>query len=548
MLVRRFTAVCLPAWIFLLAAAVSPVARAQSVVLAQPLAASDDLAVVFEQGARLERERNWAAALSHYEDALKQHPERTELHQLATLARAHYDVCRRHNDPAYLSAIRNLSERDALAIYDEVLLKIQTHYVNEPKWRRVLDCGLTTMKVAVTEPTFVSKQMPSVPVERLTALQREIDDLAADRPLNDRRQAYDLARTTAYTLRDHYGLSVQTVLFELTSGATAALDDYSGFLTTSQMDEVFSQIEGNFVGLGVELKTEPEGLSIVSVIQGGPAQVGGIQIGDRVIAVDGKTTADTTPDALADMLRGRDGSQVEVAVRDALGGVRRLHLVRRRVEVPSVEQVKIIDAQNGIGYFKLTSFQKTTNRDVDAALWKLHEQGLRQLIIDLRGNPGGLLKAAVDVADKFVYDGMIVSTRGRSVREDFDHKGEVAGTWRVPLVLLIDHDSASASEILAGAIRDHRRGTVVGEKSYGKGTVQGIFPLSVGNVGIRLTTAKWYTPNGSAIQGSGIVPDIAVRVVNKPADGKPLPPGTDAILEAGLQVARTQTTSRRLAP
>jgi carboxyl-terminal processing protease len=239
---------------------------------------------------------------------------------------------------------------------------------------------------------------------------------------------------------------------------------------------------------------------------------------------------------------------VEVLASDAEGQSRRLRLVRRRVEVPSVEDVKIIDQENGIGFFKLTSFQKTTSRDVDAALWKLHEAGMRHLIMDLRGNPGGLLKAAVDVADKFVMDGLIVATRGRSPREDFDHRGTVAGTWRVPLVVLIDQDSASASEIFAGAIRDHRRGTVVGQKSYGKGSVQGIFPLATANVGVRLTTAKWYTPSGQAISGAGVAPDIAVQVVAKPLEGKKLhQPATedDPIVKAGLQVARTQLTARR---
>ena len=252
-------------------------------------------------------------------------------------------------------------------------------------------------------------------------------------------------------------------------------------------------------------------------------------------------------------------------MRNSQGHSQNLKLSRRRVEIPSVEQVKIVDPAYGTGYFKLTSFQKTTSRDVDAALWKLHEQGMRQLIIDLRGNPGGLLKAAVEVADKFVNDGMIVATRGRSQRENFDHKGEVAGTWRVPLVVLIDRDSASASEILAGAIHDHRRGTVVGEKSYGKGSVQGIFPLATANVGLRLTTAKWYTPSGHAISGQGIKPDIAVAVPKppanaasssqgnlvtalKPTDGAKAASATDPILAAGLQAARTQTSSRRSVP
>jgi carboxyl-terminal processing protease len=548
MLVRRSIAVCHLAWFGSLVLVIVSVGRAQTVTLAQPVAATSDLASVLDHGARLERERNWAAALSHYEDALRQHPGREELQRAATQARAHYDVCRRYNDQAYLAALKSMSERDALAIYDEVLLKIQSHFVHEPPWQRVLDCGLTTVKVAVTEPLFVENQLNSAHLEQLAALEREAGELIGARRVVDRRQALEAAQSAAYALRDRYGLSPKTTLFEITSGAAAALDDYSGFLTSSQMDEVFSQIEGNFVGLGVELRTEPEGLTIVSVITGGPAHTGGIRAGDRVVAVDGKTTREVSPDTMADMLRGREGSQVEVAVQTGQDSARRMRLVRRRVEIPSVDQVKMVDGQYGIGYFKLTSFQKTTSRDVDAALWKLHEQGMRHLIIDLRGNPGGLLKAAVDVADKFVYDGLIVATRGRSPREDFDHRGEIPGTWRVPLVLLVDHDSASASEILAGAIRDHRRGTVVGETSYGKGSVQGIFPLSTSNVGIRLTTAKWYTPNGSAISGAGIQPDIAVRVAAKPTgDGQTVAGGPDAILEAGIQAARTQVSSRRTA-
>src|SRR4029079_12177425 len=261
------------------------------------------------------------------------------------------------------------------------------------------------------------------------------------------------------------------------------------------------------------------------------------------------------------MLRGPEGTKVVVSVKNVNGGLHDLSLTRRRVEIPSVEQVKIVDPASVVGYLKITSFQKTTSRDVDAALWKLNQQGMKQLIIDLRGNPGGLLKASVEVADKFVYDGLIVATRGRSPREDFDHRGEIAGTWRMPLVVLIDHDSSSASEILAGAIRDHHRGTVVGEKSYGKGSVQGIFPLAASNVGIRLTTAKWYTPSGQAISGAGIKPDVAVAkaakdagkdkepgaiCVLKPIDGsKPI--ASDAFLDAALQVARTQTSSRRTA-
>ena len=175
---------------------------------------------------------------------------------------------------------------------------------------------------------------------------------------------------------------------------------------------------------------------------------------------------------------------------------------------------------------------------------------MKSLVIDLRGNPGGLLTSSVDVADKFVDDGVIVSTRGRSAGEDYNYTGHQAGTWRVPLVLLIDGDSASASEIFAGAIRDHRRGTLVGQRSYGKGSVQGIFPLNLAGAGIRLTTAKFYSPNGQAISRVGVTPDIKVQKVAKvgieqaAAIAAAANQADDTTLAAGVQAARRQIAKR----
>ena len=541
-------------WLLLLpmALAAAPTAFAQFVELAQPVPVTDDLATVFEKGSRLESERKWAEALSFYENALRQHPGRTDLQERVSLSRAHYDVSRRYGDATYTAALEQLHNQSALAIYDEVLIKIHANFVAAPRWQQIVNSGLTNLEVALSEPAFAQRYLTSLSAEQLGSLQREVRQWSAPKSLDQRHEALDHVQALSRALEQRFGLAGQAVVMEFASGATGALDEYSGFLTGGQIEEVFSQIEGNFVGLGIELKTEPGGLLIINVIPTGPAALGGIKPSDRIVEVDRKTTGDASPDALADMLKGLEGSQVEVVVQSADGGTRRLRLTRRRVEVPSVTDVKMIDTQQGIGYFKLQSFQKTTSRDVDAALWKLHDEGMRHLVIDLRGNPGGLLKAAVDVADKFVMDGLIVSTKGRSPRENFDHRGQIAGTWRVPLVVLIDHDTASASEILAGAIRDHRRGTVVGIKSYGKGSVQGIFPLAAANVGVRLTTAKWYTPLGQAISGAGVTPDVvvkgaAVTTVNRLIDGseKPSSPTEDVILAAGLQLARNQLTARR---
>ena len=165
---------------------------------------------------------------------------------------------------------------------------------------------------------------------------------------------------------------------------------------------------------------------------------------------------------------------------------------------------------------------------------------MRSLIVDVRGNPGGLLNSAVDISDRFISSGVIVSTRGRNPLEDFVHRAKTAGTWRVPLVVLIDENSASASEIFAAAVADHQRGIVVGEQSYGKGSVQGIFPLNVGGGGVRLTTAKFYSPDGSPISQVGVSPAVPVQEVARPAVEREQPASSkqvDDILRVGVSVA-----------
>ncbi len=177
----------------------------------------------------------------------------------------------------------------------------------------------------------------------------------------------------------------------------------------------------------------------------------------------------------------------------------------------SIPTAKIIDSSNGIGYIRMTGFQKNTTEELDAALLSLNREGMQALIWDLRGNPGGLLPAAVEVLDRFLEEGVIVSTKGRTSDQDWTYSAQRPGTWNVPLVLLVDGDSASASEIVAGAIRDHHRGTVVGRKTYGKWSVQSIMPCRARS-GLRLTTAKFYSPNGQNYGKIGVEPDVPVSL------------------------------------
>jgi carboxyl-terminal processing protease len=332
-----------------------------------------------------------------------------------------------------------------------------------------------------------------------------------------RQNNFDFAVAVAKGLYQDLAIPTQATMFEFLNGATTSLDPYSAFLTGDQYADVMSQIDGNFVGLGVEIRPKKDSLQIMSVIPNGPAEKSGLLRGDFINSIEGKLVKEIGGEAAADLLKGPDGSMIGLEI-NRNGKPIPFRIFRERVDIPSVQDVSIIDRQNGIGMIKLVNFQKTTASDFEKAMWRLHETGMKSLIVDVRGNPGGLLTAAVDVADLFVTNGVLVSTKGRNPREDFIHQARVQGTWNnLPVTVLIDRDSASASEIFAGAISDLRRGTIVGETSYGKGSVQGIFPLQTARGGIRLTTAKFYSPSGTAISDRGVEPDIMVQTTMRPS-------------------------------
>ncbi|HWB09481.1 MAG TPA: S41 family peptidase [Pirellulales bacterium] len=503
-------------------------------------AGESELAELLNRAQRLESERRWGEALTIYEDGHRQFPAARHLEQRLQLCRIHYDLARRYTDRTFRDTVAGLSHRQAVDLYSDVLLKIQAHYVDTPDWRRLAEFGNTSLLVALADPLFVEANLPGVSSAQVERVRRDLPARVSTAHVNNRHAAIELASTAARLCRDELGLVEAATLHEYVCGATNSLDPYSAFLTSSQLNEVYSQIEGNFVGLGVELKSDKGALLIVKVIPGSPAQQSGILPGDRIVAVEGRSTSDLSTDQAANMLQGKEGSIVNVTVATAGQQQRLLRVRREHVEVPSIDEARLIDESYGVAYVKLTCFQKTTTRDLDAALWRLHRQGMKSLIIDLRGNPGGLLNTAVEVVDKFVDRGTIVSTRGRSRQEDYNYTAREPGTWRVPLVVLIDGDSASASEIFAGAIRDFRRGRIVGATSYGKGSVQGIFPLNLANSGLRLTTAKFYSPKGYPYSGVGVKPDVPVphRVARPNFDDPEQSAVGDDALELATREAR----------
>ena len=489
----------------------------------------------------LVHEGRWADVVGICETAARKGTLAPSLRQQYDLAKLHCDVARRHAEPAFRGQLLSLSETDARRVYGEVLARIGSHHVENPDYARLLSRGLRAIDVALEEPVFAAAHAAQVTPERRSVYREHVAQIAGSRGVSTQEDAETMAAWVARAAHSILGIPPAVTLIEMSAAAVGGLDEYSAFLTTGQLDDLYSQIEGNVVGLGVELKSAADGLLVVHVIPASPAARAGVRAGDHLVGVGGRSIGGLSVDEAAHLLQGPEGSLVTLAILRAPAPARAVTVRREHVEVPSIEDVRMLDTTAGIAALKLSSFQKTTAADLEAALRRLDAAGMRSLVIDLRGNPGGLLSAAVDVADLFLERGLVVATRGRSPDEDFNYSAGRPGTWRMPLVVVIDGDSASSSEIFAGAIRDHARGTIVGSRSYGKGSVQGIFPLDAAGVGMRLTTAKFFSPKGLPYSGVGVEPDVPVHTVARPVDGVIAGGSADTALAAATDVARRAT-------
>ena len=317
------------------------------------------------------------------------------------------------------------------------------------------------------------------------------------------------------------------------NGMLASLDPHSAYLSPDLYKELQVDTRGSFGGLGIEITQRNGVLTVVSPIEDTPAFRAGVRPGDQIVKIDKDFTKDMTLMEAVKLMRGPEGTKIKLTLRrEGQPDWITLTLAREVIQIKSVKS-RVLEPH--YGYLRITQFQERTERDAKAALAELEKEsgGLQGLVLDLRNNPGGLLSQAVKVSDLFLESGLVVYTEGRLENQEqkfYAHKGPV--TEDFPMVVLVNGGSASASEIVAGALQDHKRALVLGTQTFGKGSVQTILPLSDGEAAIRLTTARYYTPNGRSIQATGITPDLVMEPVQVAAQGGPGQP--EAIRESNL--------------
>ena len=294
------------------------------------------------------------------------------------------------------------------------------------------------------------------------------------------------------------------------NGLLQSLDPYSGYMSPKTFDEMQTDTSGKFGGLGIEVTMEAGVVKVISPIDDTPASRAGIKAGDYIVKIENTQVQGKSLSEAVDLMRGPVGSSIELTVRRS--GVKKALIFNVTREIIEVKSVKVDILKKNIGYLRLTSFNENSAEQIEKEIKKLENKNeLKGYILDLRNNPGGLLSQAIKISDFFLEDGEIVSTKGRRSSENrkwFAKKGDI--TDGKTLIVLINYGSASASEIVAGALKDHKRAILLGANSYGKGSVQSIIPLK--NKGaIRLTVAKYYLPSGKSISEVGVSPDIEIE-------------------------------------
>ncbi|MFO8073967.1 MAG: MXAN_5808 family serine peptidase [Polyangia bacterium] len=434
------------------------------------------------------------------------------------------------------------------AVIDRVILAIMEHYYDPARIdaHDMFVATLDSLQDQVAEIKYkVSKNESSAAVH--------VRDRLLELDISEVHSPWELSRALRRVLRhvaDHVSpkdYNFMEIEYNLANAVLSTLDPHSNAMSPDLYEDLRMGTSGEFGGLGIKITTDRRPpcdgeLTVVEVFDGTPAAKSGLEVGDQIVKIDGESTVNISTAEAAERLRGKPGTKVRLRVRNPAGRQRQLTVTRRRIPIASVES-EMLDEE--VGYIRLDAFQGNSAEEFAEALRSLRSSGMKGLIVDLRGNPGGLLDITIEIADRFLSGGTIVATAGRRGTQQDVQNASTSGTEPLyPLVVLVDQRSASAAEILAGALRHHGRALLVGETTFGKGSVQMVLPLP-GEGALRLTSAQYLTPGNISIQAVGVAPDVRFVPAVVDRDDPDLMPGGARFSEADLEKHLERPTDRR---
>ncbi|MFM7038266.1 MAG: S41 family peptidase [Planctomycetaceae bacterium] len=446
-------------------------------------------------------------------------------------------LTRRYSNPVTVRVIRSLTPAKAVELFAEVSRRIDDRSLEPTSYDVRVRRALRNLGLALDNPAFNSGLGLSSDSFRTDAFRELLGRLAGRGPITSYEGARKVMMEVMTAAGNVPGLGSSVAAWEFTCGSVDTLDQFSGLEPEDPASRSGAELSGvrsasleeEITGVGVEVREHSDGLVVMKALRGGPAAEAGLATGDIITRIDGRNLAGMLLAKSTDLMRGAVGSRMTLRIVREGRGEKDVVLVRRRIRVWTVNDVRMLPGTS-TGYLSLSRFSKSSTAELDSALMELHRSGMKSLVLDLRGNPGGLLTTCVEISDRFLPCGTIVSTRGRLGGDNMVEKAKFDRTWSTPVVVLIDGNSASASEIFAAAIQENKRGVVVGSRSYGKGSVQTHFPLNAIAGDLRITTALFYSPNGRRMAGEGVLPDVTVEDADGPVNG-------DRVLEEALRIA-----------
>ena len=496
------------------------------------------------QAREAEQRGDWLKACWRYDEILRRDRTNKEAREAYHRCLRRHQITVRHNDRGYRDALGSLAPSQALDVYEQVLSVVRPAYVDRRKsdLATLFKHGLTELRYALDDEAFLREHLPSTAreaIQEFRARLREWTERALSSTADAREQVNAVLRAAYRSgLPDRPNFAV-VVALEFASGACSGLDEYTLFFNPSHFGDLMATWRGKYAGIGADLEVGMDGLlAIARVYPSSPAEEAKLLPGMRIVRIDQLATEGLPAYYAAERLRGEVGTVVELGILLENQTEAAVRLVRRPVAIGTVvSDLLRIDSMNEmsdlIGYLRIASFQESTVQEVREALVQMQTMGIKGLILDLRGNPGGSFKSAVQASELFLPEGaLIVETTGtvQEFRKPF--RVGAMNPFALPMVVLVDGDTASAAEVMAGGLKEQGRARLLGQTTFGKGTIQVLIPLDKAPLqktpgGIRITVAKFYWPGRSPDGGRGIVPHDVVG------------PDTEALINAARQHLRT---------
>lgn len=479
-------------------------------VLAPPLPAAGlpvSLQQLRDRAADCEQRGQWTQACAWYGRLLKGAPDSVELREHFQNCLRHAAQLRRHRDPDFVKNLRGRGLPEALDVYEEVLYRLLGNYVERDKIRlaALVRHGLEELRFALEDDAFLRENLAEASPGRVRAFAERLERWPVP-GVQKVHEAAEQVRLVALAGVEQLGLNPSAVVMEFAWGAANALDEYTVLLTPGQFSFLQATLRGEIVGVGIKVGSADDKLVITSVAPNSPAAERGLKANDQIARIDGRPTDGWPAEAAAARLLGKAGTSVELEVVAADLEPRSVRLVRQPVLAPSLDWEPV--PRDGVGYVRILAFQETTVQDLKDALLQLQAAQMKALVLDLRGNPGGTFDVAVQVAELFLADGAIAFTDSPLKRFRKAYRAHNPHALTLPLVVLIDGETASAAEVVAGALKENRRATLVGVPTYGKGSIQCPVALAKMPAGLWITVAQFYSPSNQPYNGRGVTPHI----------------------------------------